>query len=59
MTGRFRSQDGLCAASLELPLDPAWLDGIAASLDLLAGHAAVVMAVPLRPDIEPAPVFIP
>ncbi len=59
MTDRFRSQAKLCAAQLDLPLDPTWLDGIAASLDLLAGHAALVMAVPLRPDIEPAPVFVP
>ncbi len=58
MTDR-RPQIELSAALLDLPLDPAWLDGIAASLDLLAGHAALVMAVPLPPEVEPAPVFIP
>ncbi len=59
MTGRFRIQAELSAALLDLPLDPAWLDGIAASLELLAGHAALVMGTPLPPDIEPAPVFNP
>ncbi len=59
MTNRFRVQAELSAVLIDLPLDPAWLDGIAASLELLAGHAALVMATPLPFAVEPAPVFIP
>ncbi len=59
MSDRFRVQAELSAVLLDLPLDPAWLDGIAASLALLAGHAALLMATPLPPEVEPAPVFIP
>ncbi len=58
MTDRFRIQAELSAGLLDLPVDPAWLDGIAASLELLAGHAALVMATPLSPDVEPAAVFL-
>ena len=59
MTDRFRVQAELSAVLIDLPLDPAWLDGIAASLELLADHAARVMATPLPSAVEPAPVFIP
>ena len=59
MTDRFRVQAESSALLIDLPLDPAWLDGIAASLELLAGHAALVMATSLRSDVEPAPVSNP
>ena len=59
MTDRFRQQAGLSAALLDLPLDGANLDGVAASLELLAGHAALVLATILPPVVEPAPVFVP
>lgn len=47
------------AAFLDLPLDPAHLDGIAANLDLLHRHVARVMALELPAGTEPAPVFTP
>ena len=47
------------AALLELRIDPALLDGVAANLALLAEHAARVMAFPLPPEAEAAPVFDP
>ena len=47
------------AGFLGLPLDPAHLDGVAANLLLLGQHAALVMAHPVPPDTEPAPVFTP
>ena len=59
MTDRFRQQAELSAALLDLPLDGASLDGVAASLELLAGHAALVLATILPPEAEPAPVFVP
>ena len=59
MTDRFRQEAELSASLLDLPLDAAWLDGSAASLELLAGHAALVLATTLPPEVEPAPVFVP
>ncbi len=47
------------AALLQLRIDPALLDGVAANLALLAGHAARVTALPLPPEAEAAPVFDP
>ncbi len=47
------------AALLELRIDAALLDGVAANLALLAEHAARVMACPLPPDAEAAAVFDP
>ncbi len=47
------------AALLELRIDPALLDGVAANLVLLARHASRVMAFPLPPEAEAAPVFDP
>ncbi|WP_419728807.1 DUF4089 domain-containing protein [Lichenicola sp.] len=47
------------ARVLGLALDPDHLDGVAAHLALLRQHVARVMAVPLPPDIESAPVFRP
>ena len=47
------------ARFLGLRLDPAHLDGVPANLLLLCRHAALVMAHPLPPDAEPAPVFTP
>ena len=59
MIDRFRLEAELSALLLDLPLDAAWLDGIAGSLELLASHAALVLATTLPPGMEPAPVFVP
>lgn len=45
------------AHALGLTLDPAHLDGVAANLRLLQSHAARILAIPLTPETEPAPVF--
>jgi len=47
------------AALIGLPLSPAHLPGVAANLGVAAQMAAIVMAVPLTPADEAAPVFVP
>lgn len=47
------------ARFLGLRLAPGHLDGVAANLALLERHAALLMALALPPDTEPAPVFLP
>ncbi|PZW50327.1 uncharacterized protein DUF4089 [Humitalea rosea] len=47
------------AALIGLPLAPAHLPGVAANLAVAARMAAIVMAVPLTPADEAAPVFVP
>jgi hypothetical protein len=46
------------AALLGLPLDARHLPGIAANLRLAARMAATVEALPLKPNDEPAPVYV-
>lgn len=45
------------AQALTLPLDPDWHGGVKFNLQLVLRHAAVVEALPLADDAEPAPVF--
>jgi hypothetical protein len=47
------------AAATGLPLDPAHRPGVAANVARLLAQADIVMAVPLPPDTEPAPIFRP
>jgi hypothetical protein len=46
-----------CAAGLEI--DPAHAPGVLRNLEILQGQAALLLAAPLDPLIEPAPVFVP
>lgn len=46
------------AALLRLELDPAYQPGVLANLRLAARMAALVEAIPLGRDDEPAPVFV-
>ena len=59
VSDRHRIQAEQAAAFLDLTLDPAQLDGVATQLAVLEGHAALIMALPLPTEAEPAPVFIP
>ncbi len=45
------------AATLDLPLDPAWQASIKANLEVTLRHAATVAEFPLPDEAEPAPVF--
>ena len=45
------------AATLDLPLDPAWQASIKAHLEVTLRHAATVAEFPLPDEAEPAPVF--
>lgn len=54
-----RLQAEQAARFLGIVVAPEHLDGVAASLQLLARHAALVMAVTLPHTTEPAPVFVP
>ena len=45
------------AATLALPIDPAWKPAIRANLQVTLGHAALVGEFALADDAEPAPVF--
>jgi hypothetical protein len=47
------------AAATGLPLDPAHRAGVAANFARLLAQANIVMAVPLPPGTEPAPIFRP
>lgn len=53
-----RAQAIQAALFLGIPLDPAYLDGVASNLELLQSHARRVMALKLPYDAEPAPVFV-
>ncbi len=45
------------AGILEMPVDPAYLDGVVRNFAVLMGHASLVMAFALESTIEVAPVF--
>jgi hypothetical protein len=45
------------AATLALPVDPAWRPAVRTHLQVTLGHAAFVEAFALADDAEPAPVF--
>jgi len=45
------------AHALGLTLDPDHLDGVVANLRLLQSHAERILAIPLTPETEPAPIF--
>ena len=45
------------AATLDLPLDPAWKPAVKANLEVTLKHAALVTEFALPDDAEPAPVF--
>jgi hypothetical protein len=47
------------AAALQLPLDPAHRTGVAQNLQRAAAIAAPLLAAPLPPDSEAAPIFTP
>jgi len=47
------------AVATGLPLDPAHRAGVAANFGRLLAQADLVMAVPLPPETEPAPIFRP
>jgi len=47
------------AALLGLPIPPEYRDGVLRYFGIAAGMAALVMAHPLTPADEPAPVFEP
>ena len=47
------------APLLDLTIDPASRAAVAANLEATARFAALVMAVPLDDEEEPAPVFVP
>ncbi len=55
----FRAAATAAAGLLELAIDPALLEGVAANLALLHRHAGAVMAFRLDDDVEGAPVFRP
>jgi Protein of unknown function (DUF4089) len=45
------------ARELALPIDPAWQAGVKVNLRLLFKHAALVDALSLPDEVQPAPVF--
>jgi hypothetical protein len=45
------------AVALDLPLEPAWRPAVKANLAVTLQHAALVAALPLGDEAEPAPVF--
>lgn len=47
------------APLLGLTIEPAARAAVAANLEVTARFAAIVMAVPLDDEAEPAPVFVP
>ena len=53
----FEAYAKAAAATLDLPLTPAHLPGIVATLQIAAGAAALIARVPLTVEDEPAPVF--
>jgi hypothetical protein len=42
-----------------LTIDPAFLPGVTRNLEILLGQAALLMAPPIPPEIEPAAIFRP
>jgi len=46
-------------AAMALPLDPAHRTGVTANLRRLLDQADIVMAAPVPPETEPAPIFRP
>jgi 1-carboxybiuret hydrolase subunit AtzG-like len=49
----------LAAQALELSISPASLQAVLDNFRTLAAHAALVMACPLPPEVQIAPVFRP
>jgi hypothetical protein len=47
------------AAGITLPINSAHREGVATNLRRLLAQAEIVMAVPLPPGTEPAPIFRP
>ena len=54
---RFAVLVAVTGQALALPIDPAWHAGVRLNLKLLFEHAALVEALSLPDEIEPAPVF--
>ena len=59
VTDKFRRQAEQAARLLGLQMPPERLESVGAQLALLSRHAAVVLALELAPEVEPATVFVP